>query len=265
MVSELTRLIETNLLLSLLVLTRLGSLLAALPAIGVGVPMRVRAMLAILLTLMIVPTVADSTGVSGPQAASLVDLTMLLARESIVGLLIGTTVQLAVTGIQAAGEIMAGTGGLQLGDALDPATNSSMPTLAQLVGLLAVATMILIGGHRLIIGSLIDSFVALPAGQVQLEVAMIDTVLAQLAGSFAAGLRVAAPVVLALLLSNLVTGLMSRTLPQLNVLAIGLSLNALALLGVSALVIGSVAYLFQQEFAAVLQRLAALWDVPRQG
>ena len=39
--------------------------------------------------------------------------------------------------------------------------------------------------------------------------------------------RVAAPVIAALLLSNLVTGLISRTLPQINVLAIGLSINAL--------------------------------------
>ena len=63
----------------------------------------------------------------------------------------------------------------------------------------------------------------------------------------------------ALLLSNLVTGLVSRTLPQINVLAIGLSINALAMLVVTALTIGSAGLIFQDELTTTIERLTRLW------
>jgi flagellar biosynthesis protein FliR len=260
MVSEITQLLEQNLLLVVLVLTRLSTLLMAMPAIGVGVPTRIRALLALLLTLLMVPAVAGINTDHVPHADHVIDLAIMLAREAIVGLLIGTTVQIVITGVQTAGEIMSGTGGLQLGESVDPTTRSSMPTMAQLVGLLIVATMVVIGGHRYVLASLIDSFVALPAGDVQLHDPMMELVISQLTSSLAAGVRVSAPVVVALLLCNLITGLISRTLPQLNVLAIGLSLNALALLAVAALTIGSAGYLFRDEFGLALDRLALLWS-----
>jgi flagellar biosynthetic protein FliR len=71
--------------------------------------------------------------------------------------------------------------------------------------------------------------------------------------------RVSAPVVAALLLSNLVTGLISRTMPQINVLAIGLSVNSLALLVVTTLTIGSVAWIFQDDLTANVERLSSIW------
>ena len=63
----------------------------------------------------------------------------------------------------------------------------------------------------------------------------------------------------ALLLSNIVTGLISRTLPQINVLAIGLSINALAMLVVLAVTIGSAGLIFQNELTATAERLGRLW------
>ena len=87
----------------------------------------------------------------------------------------------------------------------------------------------------------------------------MELVVDQLSAGTAAGVRVAAPVVAALLLSNLITGLISRTLPQINVLAIGLSINALAMLVVLALTIGSAGLLFRDELALVAERISQSW------
>ena len=78
---------------------------------------------------------------------------------------------------------------------------------------------------------------------------MMDLIVEQLSAGMASGVRIAAPVIAALLLSNLVTGLISRTLPQINVLAIGLSINALAMLVILSVTIGSVGLVFQNELA----------------
>lgn len=257
---ELTQWMVDHLVLGVLVLTRLSTLLMAMPAIGVGVPRRVRAFLAILLTILLVPPVAaHSPADSLPQLSNLVDLSIAVAREGLIGMLIGATIQLIVTGLQLAGEAITSTSGMQLGDAIDPTTASSMPSMARLVGLLVTAVMLGVGGHRVILNVLLDSFTALPAGNVTFHDSMMTLIVDQLTSGMAAGVRVAAPVIAALLLSNLVTGLVSRTLPQINVLAIGLSINALAMLVVTALTIGSAGLIFQEELSAAADRFAKLW------
>lgn len=61
----------------------------------------------------------------------------------------------------------------------------------------------------------------------------------------------------ALLLSNLVLGLISRTLPQINVIAVGFSLNSLLALALLFLSVGGAAWMFQGPTAEVMQRVAA--------
>jgi flagellar biosynthesis protein FliR len=260
LIDQITEYFTNHLLLMMLVMTRLSTLLMSMPAIGVGVPKRVRAMLAILLTFLIAPTVIDMSPDYVPQAASNIDLTLMLAREGLIGLFIGGVVQILVTGVQLGGELMTSVGGMQLGDAIDPTTQSSMPTLAQLIGMLVVAVMIAMGGHRMLMSSLIESFEAMPPGRVVMADSMMSLVMSQMGTSLGAAIRVAAPVVTALLLCNLITGLISRTLPQINVLAIGLSINAIALLAVAIFSIGSVSYVFQDEFVDTIAQLTQLWS-----
>jgi len=249
-----------HLVLGVLVLTRLSTLLMAMPSVGVGVPRRVRALLALLLTLLILPPIASVTGVESlPRIDNLVDLMIAIGREALIGMLIGATIQLIVTGMQLGGEAITNTGGMQLGDALDPTTASAMPSVARLVGLLVTVIMLSIGGHRILLGVLIDSFDPLPAGNVVFHDSMMTLVVDQLSAGMEAGVRIAAPVLAALLLSNLVTGLISRTLPQINVLAIGLSINALAMLMVLALTIGSAGLIFRHELAVAVDRFNSLW------
>ncbi len=257
---DLAQWMVDHLVLGMLVMTRLSTLLMAMPAIGVGVPRRIRAFLALLLTALILPPIADGTTVDSlPQIDNLVDLTIAIGREALIGMLIGATIQFIITGIQLGGEAITSTGGMQLGDAVDPTTSSSMPSIARLVGMLVTAVMLAIGGHRIVLGVLLDSFEALPAGHIVFHDSMMTLVIDQLSSGMESGVRVSAPVIAALLLSNLVTGLISRTLPQINVLAIGLSINALAMLVVTALTIGSAGLIFRQELATAVERLNALW------
>jgi flagellar biosynthesis protein FliR len=249
-----------HLVLGVLVMTRLSTLLMAMPAVGVGVPRRIRAFLAMLMTILLLPPVAAATDIELlPRIENLVELTIAVAREGLMGLLIGATIQLIITGLQLGGEAITGTGGMQLGDAVDPSTSSSMPSVARLVGLLVTAVMLAVGGHRILFEILMDSFKAMPAGHIQFNDSMMTLVVDQMTAGMSAGIRLAAPVMAALLLSNLVTGLISRTLPQINVLAIGLSVNALALLVVLAITIGSAGLIFQNELSLVADRLGGLW------
>ena len=59
----------------------------------------------------------------------------------------------------------------------------------------------------------------------------------------------------ALLLSTLVLGLISRTLPQLNIIAIGFGLNSLVVLGGLSMGIGAIAWVFQEQIQTTLDLL----------
>jgi flagellar biosynthetic protein FliR len=83
-----------------------------------------------------------------------------------------------------------------------------------------------------------------------------------LAQSFSLAVRAAAPVVTALLLSTLVMGLISRTLPQLNILAVGFGLNSMLAFGVLGLTLGGAAWVFQNQIESVLELLLEALHVP---
>ena len=253
--TQITAIGQQHLLLFILVLTRLSFILMAMPAVGAGVPRRVKALFALGLTLMLLPLVG---GITIPEIRNLADLGIAMSREAMVGALIGLVVQLLTTGVQLAGELISSTGGTQLGAGVDPLTEAPMPVLSTLIGLLVTAVFIAAGGHHLMIDALIKSFETIPPGDVRIEAGWIKLITYELTQGMAVGVRGGAPVVAALLLANLITGLLSRTLPQLNILAVGLNINAIALLSVSAVTLGTVGLIFENELDSVFARLGEL-------
>ncbi|NND97792.1 MAG: flagellar biosynthetic protein FliR [Pirellulaceae bacterium] len=230
-----------------------------MPSLRASIPRRIQIAMGLTITAMLLPTIAASHPGGLPELSQLPDLAIAIVREALIGLLIGTTIQLIITGIQLGGEVTSTSGSMQMAATADPETGQAIPSLAKFVGLLVIAVLLAAGGHRMILNVLLESFHAMPPGRVTFNDSMMNLVMDQLTTAMAAGIRVAAPVVAALLLTNLVTGLISRTLPQLNVLAIGLSINALALLVVSAITIGSAGLIFQDELVAAVDRLGQLW------
>jgi flagellar biosynthetic protein FliR len=112
-----------------------------------------------------------------------------------------------------------------------------------------------IGGHRRMIAALLSTFEVIPIGGGSLPPSLSETVTTLLGQSFALGVRAAAPAMTALLLSTLVMGLISRTLPQLNIMAFGFGLNAMVTLGALAVSLGAIAWIFQDQIDAVLETL----------
>jgi flagellar biosynthesis protein FliR len=252
---HLDSLLQQQVLLWLLVLTRLSLALLSAPALGAGVPVRVRALFAMALSALIVPITAsaDVTGIRSP-----IELAFALVREALIGLLIGLVIQLLIAGMQTVGELANSAGGLQLGDTFDPMTRSSVPVFSRMISMLAVALLLVSGGHRELLDALLGSFVSLPPGKLDLAAGMLGVVTNELIGGLTAGIRASAPILISLLLANLITGLVSRTLPQLNLLAIGLNINALTLMLVAIVGVAAIGSVFEAELMETLTRLR-LW------
>jgi flagellar biosynthesis protein FliR len=234
-----------------LVLTRISGLVLIAPIFASGqIPMRVRAFLALALALLVMPI---QSGASVPYLPNLVAYLVLVAGEMLVGLALGLGVLILFSGMQLAGQLIGQTGAMAIADVLNPGTDTEEPLLSVLFFYLALAVFMLIGGHRLVMAGLLNTFRAIPPGQGGLSNSMGDTLVVLLTQSFVLGIRAAAPALVAILLSTIVLGLVSRTLPQLNILAIGFGINAMVTLAAVLFSLGAIVWVFQAEIEPCLE------------
>ncbi|GAB5403986.1 MAG: flagellar biosynthetic protein FliR [Aureliella sp.] len=232
------------------VLARISpTLMIAPPTRSGAIPMRVRALIAIAAAFVATPMAfGNATRIPG----NVINIALAMSSEVLLGMLLGSIVMLSVLSLQVAGQAASHLAGFDLANSADPASDEQMPVVSTLLGWLAIVILLIVGGHRQMMECCLDSFARYPAGAVVFEAHWLQEFRALLSHSFVIGIRAAAPMATALLLSNLITGLLARTLPQLNVLAIGFNINAMALLLLISLAVGGVAWVFQTELSVWL-------------
>lgn len=236
-----------------LVLARTGALIMTAPIFGSqALPRRVRALFAVALSLLVTPAFL---GISLPPIENTIDYGRLLVSEALIGLLIGLGVNILFSGVQVAGQIVGQMSGLSLAEVFNPGFDEDVSVFAQLFYFLTLAVFVAVGGHRIVTEAMLETFTAAPPGHAALGATFVDVLVAILTQSFTLGIRAAAPLMVALLLSNLVLGLISRTLPQINVIVVGFGLNSLLAMGVLFLSVGAAAWTFQEPTMDVMQHI----------
>lgn len=227
------------------VLTRISpALMLAPPTRSSSVPMRFRAMFAMAIAAIATPI---AMGNANPLPNNLINVGISMAGDALLGMLLGSIVMLSVASLQIAGQTIGHLAGFDIAVAVDPGSDEEMPVVSNILGLLAMAILLAMGGHRELMSCCLESFGRYPVGAAFFEEHWLLEFEQILRHTFVVGIRAAAPLATALLLANIVTGLLARTLPQLNVLAIGFNINALALLFLLCMTVGSVTWVFQTE------------------
>lgn len=240
-------------LIFVLVLTRVSSLLLTLPVLGTAtVPWQVRGLLAIGVSLMLTPLFWAQPL---PLPENLLMLGTLMAREAVLGLAMGLAILILLSGMQLAGQIISQTSGMTLADVANPTFETSVPLFSQILEMLALAIFFIVGGHRQVLDALLRSFAWQPPGSGKLPDGVVAALTEITAQSFDLGMRAAAPVMVALIIATLVVALISRTLPQLNAIAVGLNFNSLIVLGMLALCLGTGAWVFQEKLGEAIERV----------
>ena len=248
--AELDLSLNAFLIFTLVLIRVSGLMIAGAPLGSPDVPTNVRALIAFAVALLITP-VQLSAPVVWP--ASLLGYLVLVGGELLLGATLGFGVTLLFFGVQLAGQIISQMSGMSLADVFNPGLDSSIPLFSHLLYLVSLAIFLVLGGHRMAMSGLLESFEALPLGGLSVPDSLGQMVVNLLVQSFSLGVRTAAPATAALLLASLVMGVISRTLPQLNVMAFGFGLNALTTFGILSISFGGMAWLFQDEIEPALQ------------
>jgi flagellar biosynthetic protein FliR len=252
--------LDAWLILFTFVLARIGGLVMTAPIFGTNdVPLTVRGLLAAALALVIAPSQLQSGAV---HVGGLPDYLLLLGSEAVIGISLGLGVLILVHSMTLAGELVSKASGLSIAEAFDPTLDQNVPLFSRLMFLLSVCVFFSIGGHRLVMAGLLDTFRAIPPGSGEFPRSLAEGLMTLTGLSFSLAIRVAAPAVTALMLATLILGLIGRTLPQLNVLAMGFGLNALLAFAALGLSLGVAAWAFQDQVQPALEAIFDAMKTP---
>lgn len=196
---------------------RIAGLLSIMPALGGGeVPVRVRAALAFLLTILIAPTLGAMPEVDPLSSDSI----FISLQQLLIGVAMGLLVLLAFNAVTLAGESIAITMGLGFALMNDPQNGAQVPTVSQFYLILATLLFLAFDGHHAVLLLLNASFTFLPVGQ-SLGSDSLWTLVKWGQIVFSGALSIALPALAAMLTVNIVMGVITRAAPQLNLFSVG--------------------------------------------
>ena len=244
----------------LCVLSRIGPLLAMMPPIqGSAIPNRVKVLLALMIAMSVTPLVM---GNATPLPPHLADMVIGICKELLLGLLFGTAVMMIITSLQIGGQVISSLASMDVAQAADPTTQETVTVISQMLSWVAMALFLTLGGHRAVLGACLDSFQVYPAGGVLMQEHWLMHLHDLLRHSVSVGIRASAPPAIALLLANFVTALIGRTLPQLNIMAIGFNINVTVMILILCLSMASIGWVFQNELVEWIEMTTGLFAKP---
>jgi len=201
-----------------LVLTRISGLVMFVPFFSAAsIPAKARALLAAMITLIVLPVVVGRIVVP----ATLPGLLVAMVGELMIGLTMGVMIALLFTGLELAGLVCGQQMGLALARVFDPLFEQEASVLGRFYFWLGMVIFLLINGHLILLGCIVDSFGAVPTGTFRISGEAFEVLTGALQYAFVLALKIAAPVVITLFLTSLAMGFIARTVPQVNILSIG--------------------------------------------
>ncbi len=203
-------------------LARILALIMSAPVFSnPAMPLRVRVGLAIMITLIVAPTLGPLPAIDPGSLTGL----FILAQQIIIGLALGFAIRLVFVAVEMAGELAGLQMGLGFAVFFDPQHAGQTPVVGQFLGIVATLAFLAADGHLQMIYFLSLSFSTLPIGTASLEAPTFIMLTQWGAEIFRSGVLLAMPILAALLIANLALGILTRAAPQLNLFAVGFPLT----------------------------------------
>ena len=205
--------------------TRIGGVLMTAPVLGsMHASRRVRLMLAMALTLIIAPLTPMVALVQMFTA----DWYLMTLQQFVIGVAIGFVLMLAFEAVVMGGEIISYGMGLSFAQLADPVRGVSTPVVGNFLLILATLLFLAMNGHLILIETLANSFTTLPIQKGGMDMHRLSALLEWSSVIFSGGLKIALPVMVALLLVNVAFGVLSRATPSINLQSVGFPISLFA-------------------------------------
>jgi flagellar biosynthetic protein FliR len=202
-----------------LVLARVSPLFVLAPIFSSRMmPARARGVTAVALAIGMAPVALHGQTVP----TDVFDLGGLILKELLIGLAFAFAVAVVFNAVSVAGSFLDVLVGFSFGSLVDPITGNQSPILSQLYALVAVMIFIAIGGDAFMIEGLAKTYELVPLLAFPSLGALVGGANAAFVQIFVSALQIAAPVLIAMIITDAAFGIVARVSPQMNVFQVGL-------------------------------------------
>jgi flagellar biosynthesis protein FliR len=225
-----------SLVIFLLVFARISAALAAAPifseaALAVQVKIGLSAIIAAILTPAQIQLAKDPIALNWPVFA------VLAGQQVLLGLAFALVFTAIFRAAESAGEIIGQQTGITMAAAPNTMESSEIHALAQITRIVAALIFLGLDGLQWVILSLGASLNAMPVTRVAFTPGLQSLLLPLATAALAYAVGLSFPLLATFLVSDLITGLLGRAMPSLNLFVLGLPLKVA--LGIGALIIAA--------------------------
>jgi len=196
---------------------------------NVGIPPRVKALLVVLITAVLYPVYSSKIGI-----VTLAQWPGVAARELIIGIAIGVSTNFVFEAAQMAGQILGVQMGYSLINILDPQTQVDTTVMSVFHQMVAFLLFLQMDVHHWILRAIARSFEYLSPGSLNLSRGLTTELFHGVAGVLETGLQIAAPVMAATLVADVILGFLGKASPQMPLMLLGPALKSM--LGIGLLI-----------------------------
>ncbi|HEX4465988.1 MAG TPA: flagellar biosynthetic protein FliR, partial [Solirubrobacteraceae bacterium] len=219
------------------------------------IPPRVRGIIAVGISIGLTPIALRGQQIPTDVLA----VSELVVEGLLVGYAFAFSLSILMAAIESAGSIIDVLSGFSYGTLINPMNGEESAVIARFYGLVGTIIFLVIGGDAWTLRGLSRSFELVPLTEGPRLGSLVGGVEQVFTTVFASALEIAAPVLIALLITDVAFGVVSRVVPQLNVFAVGFPTKvavALFVVGASLPFIGN--WINDQLSTSVASALGAL-------
>lgn len=238
-----------------LIFFRVAGMFIYAPLFGSSwIPKRVRVLLAAIIAMGMASTTTKPVVLPG----SLWLLTAGIVGELIFGLAMGMIISFIFIAIQWAGEIIGQQMGLNMSEVFDPQFGAQGSIIGSIYFMFSLVVFLLIGGDRLMLMGVHDSLTTLPLLSVGMSPHLFALIVAVFQASTVLAFKLAAPILVTMLIVDLCMGFVGKTVPQLNLMSAGLGVHGVAGFLVLIFGVGLTSDVIRQSMISAMYKV--LWS-----
>jgi flagellar biosynthetic protein FliR len=229
-IEQLLNISEQQITYMLLLFLRVTGLFALSPVLGRrNVPAAVKIGLSLLISYIFLAVYPPQPAAAMTLSAeNLLPYVLLAIKELLIGLVIGYMTTLFFDVVMMAGQVMDVQIGFGMAQIFDPDMQAQVSFVGSFLNYGLLLYFFAVNGHHALIKIMYLSFGQIPVGQVALQTNIVDVCIKAFSIAVSMAMSVALPIIAAEIILEVVMGIMIRSVPQLNIFVVGLSVKIIA-------------------------------------
>ncbi len=245
---------SNNAIIFLLLFSRISGIMAFFPFYSYSsIPMSFKALFAIFMTIFLFPNATLDI-----VNFDIITLSLAVMSELFLGLIGGTILQIIFAALGVAGEQISYIMGFSLASSIDPMTGVNSPIIGKFIMFLSLLILLAFNGHHLVLIFLNKSIGDITLGGFYPDISIWHYISKAVTNMFIFGFIISFPIIALSLLSDVIFGMLMKTMPQFNLLVVGFPIKITISFAVLSVILGSVVYIFKREFLEAIRHLYML-------